>query len=200
MDKSFHVSDDHLELYALDRLEPAQIDVVEDHLILCDPCRGRLDEVGSFAIAMRESLRRVPAHAEPERFRWEWLAAMFQPRFAMAAAFAALLTVAVGYYTNRPSALPPVASLQFVASLADVKEVQAARELQLVFKDAPVSGSPFRLELVDAAGASIWKGAPAPRPAGLVATIDAALPSGVYFARLYDNANSLVHEYGFRVK
>jgi hypothetical protein len=200
VDKSFHASDDELELYALDRLPELEVDRVEDHLIVCDPCRDRLEHIGSFALTMRETLRRFPAHEEREWFRFEWLSRLMQPRFAMAGAFAVMLALLTGIYEARRPSLAAVASLQLTATRANLQEVPPAREFDLTLRDFPATGGPFRLELVDQAGTRLWAGHPESTPGELRAKIGLPLASGVFFLRLYGDADRLVHEYGFRVK
>ena len=55
MEHHVRVTDDQLELYALDRLPDADLPGLEEHLMICANCRGRLDEIGAFALGMREA-------------------------------------------------------------------------------------------------------------------------------------------------
>jgi hypothetical protein len=40
-----HVSDEALEEYSLDRLPESSLATVEEHLLVCGPCRDRLEEI-----------------------------------------------------------------------------------------------------------------------------------------------------------
>jgi anti-sigma factor RsiW len=50
-----HVTEDQLELYVLDRLPDSDLPQLEEHLMTCANCRDRLDEIGAFALGMREA-------------------------------------------------------------------------------------------------------------------------------------------------
>jgi len=206
VDNRFHESDERLELYALDRLSDSDVIRIEEHLLICNSCRERLDDAANFAIPIRDELRKNPT---PHRSRqtsgvMDWLRGQSQrwarPQFALAGAFAMVL---VGVVVFRPGNMPlvPVATLQLTAMRgADLKSVAPARELDLTFGDAPVTGGALKVEVVDAGGGPVWLGSPWSDQAGVHARIAKALPPGEYFARLYDSPGHLVHEYAFRVR
>jgi hypothetical protein len=52
-----HISDDVLEQYSLDRLEEQELAAVEEHLLLCESCRDRLEGIDAFVASMRTALR-----------------------------------------------------------------------------------------------------------------------------------------------
>src|ERR1700722_4339520 len=85
LDTSLHASDGWLELYALRRLSGSEVEQIEEHLLLCRSCLDRLEEIGTFALAMRDELKGLPAKPRPRslnRFRW------LPPRIALAGALA----------------------------------------------------------------------------------------------------------------
>lgn len=53
---SRHISDDDLELYAMDRLTEAEAAPVEEHLLVCEGCRERLAEWDEYVRAMRAAM------------------------------------------------------------------------------------------------------------------------------------------------
>lgn len=209
--ESPHRSDDQLELYALDRLSETEAIPIEEHLIVCEPCRHRLEEVAAFAFAMQDVLKQHPQPATASNGGWfqhlvqGWLpSGGAVPRFAVAGAFAAIV-LAAGLYWGGGSRfgastrLAQVASLQLSAMRGEMGSVPAARELDLLLTDAPSSGDPFRVELVSETGAPVWNGRPAMNSGGMEIKIARPLSAGVYFARLYDASGKLLHEYGFRI-
>ena len=201
MDAAFHESDDRLELYALGRLSDSEVEQIEEHLFLCDSCRDRMDNVGVFAVAIREELGTQPAPAATKGFNRDFLNLNWmQPRFAMAGVLAALVLATGIFWIGGDVRLAPAASLQLQAVRGEMKSVGVARELDLTLTDAPRSGGPFRLEIVDASGGSVWTGNPELKATGLGVTVANRLSPGVYFARLYSASGQLVHEYGFRVQ
>lgn len=70
MEHHLHVTDDHLELYALDRLPDSNLPRLEEHLMICANCRERLDEINAFALGMREA---SGVEAEPRTDWLKWL-------------------------------------------------------------------------------------------------------------------------------
>jgi hypothetical protein len=196
VDLTYHESEERLELYVLSRLPDSDVQQIEDHLFLCDTCRDRLEDIGSFALTIREELRTqsVPAAASLDWFSW------MRPRFAVAGAFAAVVLAVGIYWMGTGPKLAPVATLQLTAMRGEIQATGAAREFDLTLTDAPAAGGPFRLEIVDASGTKVWNATPVTSAKGLEAKIATRLAPGIYFARLYGVTGQLLHEYGFRVR
>ncbi len=53
---AFHIPEDDLELYALDRLADDQAPPVEAHLLVCAACRARLAGWDEYVKAMRSAV------------------------------------------------------------------------------------------------------------------------------------------------
>ena len=195
MEKSLHESDDQLELYALDRLPDAAIERIEEHLILCDPCRNRLEDVGSFALTMRQALKN-PAPVRVVR-RTGWMEG-WQLRFAFGGAIAFALVLGVLAYRNTANLnLPPVATLTLTAMRGAVTPAAHARALDVTLSGTPVG--PFSVEVTDAAGKTVWSGAAEIRDSSARVRIAQELAPGSYFVRLRRPGGALLTEYGFSV-
>ena len=54
-----HISDDDLERYAMLTLGEAEIERLEDHLLICPKCRERLDEIERYVAAMRAAAAKI---------------------------------------------------------------------------------------------------------------------------------------------
>jgi hypothetical protein len=202
---SAHESEDQLELYALDRLNDTETIRVEEHLMVCEPCRERLEEITAFALAIRDVLKdhpelvSEPANGWRERLREKWLGlADWKPQFALAAGAAVLVAgLAVGIHSmGGDASLRAVASLQLGVVRATIPDVPASRELDITLSDIPVSAKLSRFEIVDKAGSSVWTGVPDAR--GHL-RVGRHLAQGAYFARLYDTSGKKLTEYGFTV-
>ena len=154
---------------------------------MCPSCTDRLEEIGAFALAVREDLK-----AHPDSTQWNW-SGWLQPCFALPAFFAMALLAVGFFWAGGARRLPPLASLQLAAMRGEMPAVEAARETDLTLTDAPTQGAPFRLEVVDASGAAVWSGA------GTEAKIQKRLSPGDYFVRLFSSQGQLLHEYGFHV-
>jgi hypothetical protein len=205
--RQFHETDDSLELYALDRLTGTDLTRVEDHLIICVECRERLENTAAFAFAVRDafkenpSLAPAPASRGLNWFGWLRMDALniaWKPQFALGAFAVIILATGAYFLGTRPNSAP-IASLQLTAMRGDIQTVPAAKVLDLTFSDSPAGGGPFRVEVVDANGRSVWSGAASVKANNLGARIEKPLSPGTYFARMYDASGKLLHEYGLKV-
>lgn len=189
MEHNFHETDDQLEQYALDRLPDADLPRLEEHLMTCAACRERLDEIGDFALGMH-------AAATPKT---EWLGWLRRPAFSMALAFAALILV-VGILSNGRVKFAPAVSLQLTAMRGEMPFTVPAREFDLTLSDGPREGGPFRVEVVNAMGVSMWTGLAESSPAGVRVMVMQRMTPGDYFVRLYTASGKMLREYGFRIR
>lgn len=55
-----HVSDDTLERYSMQTLPDAEAEPVEEHLLICQECRDRVDAEIDFVAAMRAAAAMLP--------------------------------------------------------------------------------------------------------------------------------------------
>ncbi len=53
-----HISDDVVELYLMGRLNEPEVAPLEEHLLICEDCRNRLEETETCFAAMRAVLKR----------------------------------------------------------------------------------------------------------------------------------------------
>ena len=211
-----HQTDEQLELYALGRLAEPQVAEVEEHLLVCAACQERLDDLESYALAMRQAISTEPARSAPwliwfERFRLQ--RSWFQPSrlntsvLTWAGGFAAIVLAVSLFLHFGPHAPVPLASLQLSAMRGAMPTIVAARETDITLTDVP-AGLSFRANVVNATGGTVWSGALQPDNPKIELTRQ--LDPGNYFVRLYvdngkaDNGKAvngkLLHEYGFQVR
>lgn len=189
MENDFHGTDDQLEQYALGRLPDSDLPLLEQHLTICAACRERLDDIEDFALGMREALAAEPAP------RTDWVAWLRRPAVSMALAFAALVLV-VGVFSNEGTRFAPSASLQLTAMRGGMPSTVPAREFDLTLADGPLDGGPFRVEVVNAMGATMWSGLAGDNHF----KVRQRLGPGDYFVRLYAVSGKMLREYGFRIR
>jgi hypothetical protein len=186
----WHLDDGEIERYSMGRCADAELDRCDEHLLICETCRLQVEAADVFAGAMR---RAAAQSLEQPRPRRNW----FQfPRLVPAfAALAALLTIA-WFGAQRLTTTPPAAAILLTASRGIGTQIQAPAATPLALQP-DLSGLPmlpsYRLEVVDAAGAHLWKGA-YPGPA------TPKLRPGVYFVRLYSPGGDLYREYGLEIR
>ena len=56
-----HISDVALENYSLDHLPEPDLEVVEEHILVCPTCQDRLQEIDDFVRAFRMAHQRMPS-------------------------------------------------------------------------------------------------------------------------------------------
>jgi anti-sigma factor RsiW len=199
---SAHGSDDQLEQYALGRLPAAETPQLEEHLLACHNCREKVDEFEAAGIAFRTVLTDdlVRAIVPQQTGLMEWLlAAVRRPAVSMALAFVVLVAL-VGFFSRSQPAFAPVATLQLTAVRGNMPATAPARQFELTLADGPKEGGPFRVEVVNAVGASMWQGLAESGPAGVRVEVKQRLGQGDYFVRIYNASGAVLREYGFRVR
>ena len=142
-DLKLHSTDEQLELYALGRISDPDRVVLEEHLMVCESCRGRLDGIGSFAFGMQaagiESMAKkekaIPSLMETVR------PLLRRPAVSMSLAFLLLLVV-LGIFSIGKNEVPAVATLQLTATRGAMPVTVPARSYDLRLTDAPRDGAP----------------------------------------------------------
>ncbi|MDQ6665293.1 MAG: hypothetical protein M3Z23_12970 [Acidobacteriota bacterium] len=208
-----HVGDDRLELYAMNRLSGVELENLEEHLLLCEPCQLRLDETENYVFAMRSSLAALRAAPEPESIWRKLRDAIGEWRLSPLPAFAsalALVALVLGISTQLPRAGTRAASEEPVTVRLEAMKGEAAnsvanRPLRLLLDGrglSPASG--YRLQIVDQWGKPVWEGiAASGSPEGtLRASVGKSLGLGTYFVRIFASGTGgePVREFGLRVR
>ena len=189
----YHGTEEEFELYAMGRLATNRSGRLEEHLLVCDPCRQQLDDAAAYCLTMRQELSKP---AKPAFwFGWNWLRLPSPAMVGLAMAAAVLLLVVAGSVLLRPgTSLVPLATVQLSAMRGEMAVAVEARETDMILLDA---GSYVgNVEVVDATGGFMWKG---PLAEGGRLRVPKALAKGTYFVRLYDGLK-LTREYGFHVR
>jgi hypothetical protein len=202
--RSVHGTDEQFELYLLNRLPESDLALLEEHLFICAACREKLDGVGDFVLGMREAPRQLLLVTAPAIWPgWRipsQLGSFFRrPAFSMGLAFATLLIV-VAIFSSVGNRFPLRASLQLTATRGEMPFIVPARTLHLMLSDGPREGGPFRVDVLNAMGLSMWAGLADSSPGGVEVNVAQPLPQGDYFVRLYSPAGKMLREYGFRVR
>ena len=61
-----HISDDDLERYALQSLPEAELAALEEHLLICSECRGRLEAIEPYVVSMHAALATLRKNEPPK--------------------------------------------------------------------------------------------------------------------------------------
>jgi hypothetical protein len=117
----------------------------------------------------------------------------------MSLGFAALI-LAIGFFSNRPATIAPSASLKLTAGRGEIPSTVPARQFELSLSDSPRAGGPWRVEVVNAMGVSMWSGLGLGDSSGMHVQVTQQLMPGDYFVRLHAADGKLLREYAFRVR
>jgi hypothetical protein len=199
-----HLSEEQLEQYVQGQLHSSEVIPLEEHLMICVVCQEKLDEVENVTVGFKEALAELPKpvqQAETARgwFAGDWFDFLRRPAFSMALGFATLILV-VAIFSNTGTKFAPSASLVLTGVRGEMPQAVPARQFELTLKDSPTDGGPFRVEVVNAVGASVWSGLAVAAPTGVQITEPRRLDAGDYFVRLFNSDGKLLDEYGFRLR
>ena len=194
-----HVAEDVLEKHALGQLSEAECEPVEEHLLLCEPCRERyqfqLDFVSVAKPVMREFELRDRARQTRNNPKSWWMAIP-----AAAAAMAIVVGVVYQQSDHRQAVHPAELSLTAMRGSEPVAHLPAGSSPAILTLDA--STLPFRnayvIQVVNSSGAEVYRTGAKPSKQFIV-TIPKALDRGAYWLRVLDTApgNEVLLEYGF---
>jgi hypothetical protein len=198
-----HIGGEEFEAYSLGHIREEQAGRLEEHLLICDTCRQRLEENDSYTSAMRQAAAQLQySPARPERRPWSF------PRLLPTAAALACIVLAVGAALGVALRYSSSAAPAFAVNLAAMRgagieaKAPAGRTLALRPDLTGLAAGPFfRLEMVDRRGNRVWQGS---AQSGASVSVPRQRP-GIYFVRIYDSSGGgssgeLLREYGLEIQ
>jgi hypothetical protein len=204
-----HAGDEELELYSMGKLEGAQLEGIEEHLLVCASCQDRLAETDIYVRAARAVAAKLAAEPRQERpsfwGRLRTLVLSYEPILITVAIAVVLIAV---FWVARPSPEglnPPVAAVVLETARGETTAATVAREsrpfLRIDVSELPPSSS-YVVELVSAQGEAIWQSEATPSGGKLGVSVEKTLAGGTYWVRLYSPApeRTLLREYGLRAE
>ena len=187
-----HFSEDQLELYAFNRMREPECAQLEEHLLVCGPCRSRLGEVDGY-IAVMKAAAVHPLKKPPEKSRKLLLTSPLW--VGGLALIAALLLYSPPRHSMQPSEIELKAERGGTSLIA---HAPAGAPLLLTMDATSLPKLPaYRLEVVNAEGGQIWQGSVASEGQRIRTRVQRNLKPGTYWVRLY--GESLLREYGLEL-
>jgi hypothetical protein len=180
-----HLDDFALEQYSMGDLPESETGVFEEHLLVCEPCRLRLQQTDEYIASMRGAgvefrSRQRLAPVEGQRRRWTWL------RLVPAVGAVAALVAVIGWWSGSPDMAGPPFAISLEATRGAANSAWAPADTGL-------------LELVDDKGAAQWQGTVTAHDARAEARIPQT-KAGTYFIRVYSLSGELLREFGLRTR
>lgn len=190
---SRHVPDEELERYSLAGAAGEEFAQLEEHLLICEPCRARLEEYDLISRSMAGAAAQWRSEHRSEPKGWP-LARLLLPT-------AAVLLVVLGalwiYHAGVEKHMPAVAiALSATRGAATGAHAPALRPLDLQPDLTGVAPSlHYDLEVVDQVGGKVAR----VQTDGRTPSRIPGLQAGMYFVRLYSPAGDLLREYALSV-
>ena len=186
-----HFDDESLEQYALGSLEELRAEILEEHLLICEPCRAKLDTAERYVKAMAGAglrLRQEPSGFDLFRYVPDWL----NPRLihlpmagwaAAAVVVCGLVFVSAANLRHGGRELPAL-DITLEAQRGTAQVVSAHHPLHIHLDARGLDlGSAVHLSLVDAAGRNLEERSAKPATSVDFRTAHALEP-GTYFVRI----------------
>jgi hypothetical protein len=195
-----HIEEEVLDRYAVGSLSAESIPEVEEHLLICSFCQGRLAETDEFLIHFRAAASQIDAHPAPFWKRFPVAPRLFWGSSIVVTAALLLLLVSGRPHHVKPQ--PAVLLLQSLRGPESRAQMASGRPCILIF-DLPVqpAHADYEIEVVDAVGREILDAGAQVKESRLTLLVD-KLAAGDYWVRVYRRqpAKELVAEYGLRTK
>jgi hypothetical protein len=191
-----HPTEDALELFSMGRLAGHELEPIEEHLLICESCRNRVEESDRFTSALKPALRQLRLEPEPSRRSlWATILSPGKPVVALAAACAVLLIVIPAVRRPARTAAQSVELSAFRGGAETTARARVPLDLRLP-AEGMESYTSATIEVVDNAGEPKWKGTATLHEGNWRVHVEKSLDSGNYFVRAYAPATSeLLREY-----
>jgi hypothetical protein len=181
-----HPTEEALEQFVMNRLDEADLEYVETHIMACEPCVSRLEALEVQVPAMQGALQqmetqrqRKEAAAAERKATWRRLFTV--PNLSWAAA-AAVLALAV---TVSPHYVPT--NVQVSADRDnETVVVPDNRPLHVALNAVDVPDGRIKVELVDNRNTQIWSGTTEVEHGRITVSLPRLSSHNVYFVRIYE--------------
>jgi anti-sigma factor RsiW len=202
-----HPSEEALERFLLHHAQEDELDRVETHILACDACVSRLEQLevqlAAVKLALHELSRepKAPPAQEKRSFK-DWFSLRTLSWAGAVAALALTVTVAPRFVSQST----PAVEVSLSANRgSDAATVPQGRPLHLHLSAQDVSNGPVQVVMVDGNGSEVWKGAAKAQNDRVEVTVPKLDKPGTHFLRLYsvrvdNSAGDLLREFPFEVK
>ncbi len=201
-----HWDETQLEQYALRKLPEPEVEALEEHLLVCEVCQQNLARTDEYVSAMRSVSARLRAEDEQREESWlpSWLVGA-QMAWVMAAA-AVLLGAAAFVNWRKAETWTTAPAAVFLEATRGVESPVGAQapsgvpfRVKLDVRGLPAEGS-WEVEIVDANGRQVWRGALSAAGETAEGRVDARLKPGQHFVRLRSAWGELQREFSLKVR
>lgn len=197
-----HLDNNALEQYSMGELPESESGAFEEHLLICEHCWLRLEETDTYTTSMRGAAaefrrRQRLEQSKPQRRQRGRLWGLISAGSALA-----VLVVVIGWWSGSSDMAGPPFAISLEATRGAANSALAPADTWLLVR-LDVAGVPdfpsYRLQMVDATGATVWQGAATAHNAKVESKIPQT-KAGTYFIRVYSPAGELLREFGLKTR
>jgi hypothetical protein len=198
-----HLSEELAEAYSMNRLSEGQAASVEEHLLVCEVCRTKVEETDEFVRVIRSALetKQEEEQRQDQAERREVKRPFWNVESGWAVTFAAVAVLLVVALVPHPRSGTAV-EVPLRAVRAEAASIAPAGRT-LVFK-ADRKGSPesrgYFLQVVSSSGSTIAEAAGVSAGEDVTAQFGKGLRAGRYWVRLLNQERRLLREYDLKVE
>jgi anti-sigma factor RsiW len=195
-----HLEAELLEKYSMGQLSETELDLTEEHLLVCAPCRNQLEETEMFISVAKAALAdaaRKPMSRAVSNVPFRFGAWFGRPLMVAGLAALAIGTVAV-WNGGRINGLPQEVTLATTRGVEGAHVAPGIVELRVNAAQLPSAAS-YRFQLVSATGEPVWMSNEIPAQSEIRTVVNRHVGAGHYWVRVYGKGE-LLREYGLAVE
>ncbi len=201
-----HPTDEALERFLLNHANEEELEIVETHILACESCVTRLEDLEFLITATKLALQEVRSEQlanQAAKQKTSWKSWITVPRLSWAGGLA---VVALGV------AIVPQLAQRHTTDIAlsayrglDISTVPEGRPLHVSLNANDLGSGPVTVQLVDSRGLRLWQGSSDIQNEKVDISVPRISQVGTHFIRLYSpksgNAEGdLLREFAFQVK
>lgn len=204
-----HPTEEQLERFLLHQSDEQELETLETHILACESCVTRLEDLELQIAAMKLALRQFQsdqaAKAAKKVNQTSWRTWFTVPKLSFVGA-AAVIAIGVAVVPEVVQRNQPVAQVSLSAFRGtETAVVPEGRRLQVTLNTSDLEHGPVAVAVVDGSGTEIWNGKGVIQHDQLDLTVPPIKESGAHFFRIYalgtdKEHGELLREFALQVK
>jgi hypothetical protein len=206
--KPDHPTEDELERYVLNRSREEELEGLETHILACESCVARLEDLELQISATKLALQEIQGEqlaktASAPQPRWTSWFTVPKLSFAGAAAAVALALIVVPAFLSHNASIAQVSLSAFRGN--EVSVAPAGHPLEMHLSTGDLNEGPVFVAVVDLHGSEVWRGRASVHHDQIDVVVPPIRGTGAHFLRLYapiqtTSEPDLLREFAFRVE